>query len=306
MTFGQILSRGVSAAHRSIPGFLLLFLLYGVFEGLSPVMVGLMRPEKFAMQPGQPPPPEFAMLMIYGCFSCLWILVMVFVGPWVTAGTVGQFRDHIEHPGNIPGSFSGYGGRFYLPMLVLTLIFFVIVVLLYLIMGLITAAIMFDKMGRWPMQPAQVQQFQMQPATILTGLLAALLVVAMAIVFNLANSIVLTRYMDAFTALTQAFALVRRQFGDACKLWGVTALLALVVWGVSVVPQFFGVHNLTVLVILGIILAVYLPYAFLLSLGWSVSLVLARSASEASDVAEPSSDGGTAGDADQPSGESMI
>jgi hypothetical protein len=306
MTFGEVISRGVSAAHRSITGLILFFLLYGLFQASAVVAGGLMQPEAFAVPQGPGPPqlpPEFPMIMAYGCFSCIWLLVMVFAGPWVTAGTLGQLHDRIQHPGSAPQSFAGYAGRFYVPLLILTLILVVIVVVAFMILGLLSAAITFDEMGGFPMQPAQARQLQTHPVNVASNVLGTLLMVSLALVFNLANSIVVIEHMDALTALGKAFEFVRRQIGDAGKLWVVNVLLALVMSGIGWSVQILEIHNLPMLLVLGMVIAVYLPYVLVLNLSWSVSLWLARTATSTEDTsgAEP-----PMGDSDRPVSDSSI
>ena len=301
MTFGQVLSRGFSAANRSIVGFVLLMFLYGTFQASSLVVGGLMSPESMVVQPGQPPSPEFAMLIGYGCASCIWMLVMVFAGPYVLAGIVGQLRDRIQNPGDDSGRFTGYSGRFYLPMLVLTLIFSTIICVLYLGAGLASSAVMFDQMGG--MQPEQIQEFQKHPVSLAAGLFAMVLVIGVSVIFNLANSIVVIEYMDAFTALGRAFEFVRRQILDATKLWVVSGLLALFLWSVYWTVQFLELHSLPLLLVFGAVVGIYVPYMILLIQAWSVSLWLARTPASSEDIAGAES---PIGDSDQPVSDSSI
>lgn len=284
MTFGQILARGVSAANRSITALILLFVLYGIFQGASLVIGGLMTPNMMAPQPGQPPPPELGLFMAFGCFSCIWMLIMVFGGPWITAGAAGQLRDRIERPGETAGSFVGYGGRFYLQVLVLTLIFVVVVFVMYLIIGLVTMAVLYDEFGFPMMQPQQVREFQLHPVNIALNTLGGLFLAALAIVFCLANVIVVVEYSDAFTALGQAFSFIRRRFVDTAKLWGVTFFLLLIFLGLSWTVQLAGIHSPPILVAMGTGASFYTPYAMLLILAWTVSLWLARKETSEQDI----------------------
>lgn len=288
MTFGQVLSRGVSAAHRSVPALICLFLLYGLHQGASLVVGGLVTPESVTMQRGQTFPAEFGMLMAFGLLSCAWLVVMVFVGPAVTAGVVGQLRDRLRAPGEAPGSFAGYGGRFYVQLLILTVIFVVIAVLVSIIVGLLAAAVVFEQLGSMMMQPQQMEEFQTHPLVIGTNVLNILFLVTLAVVLILAQSIVVLEYTDPFTAIGRALGFIWARLGDTSRLWGITACLALPAWGMSWIVQGLGIHSLPVLLILGTLLSVFVPYALLLLLAWSVSLLLAR---------RPEAGGEAAGDA---------
>lgn len=283
MTFGQILARGTAAAHRSIPAWILLFLLYGTYQAGSLVGTGLLTTDPTAMQPVQPGqslPPEYVIAMGFAGLSCAWLVVMVFVGPFVTGGTVGQLRDHVRQSGDVPGSFTGFGARFYLQLLGLTLIFGLIAVLFLVILGLLAVAITFEQLGgMMMMQPEQMQELQTHPVMIATNLLNGLFVVTLFFVYVLSDCIVVIEYTDPFTAIGRAFGFIWRRPGDASRLWAINTVLVVPMWCASWMVQIFQIHSLPVLLVAGILLGLYVPYVMLLVLAWTVSLWLARSES---------------------------
>ena len=276
MTFGQVLLRGLSAANRSIVGMVLLILLFGLLQASSVIIGGLSPADRVDFTP-------FA--MGYSCFSCFWVLVIVIAGPWVTAGVVGQLRDRIDQPGDVPESFAEYGGRFYLRLFALTLILFSVLILLSLILGLAAWAVMFEQFDGLPTQPAQLQQLQTHPASMAIDILGKMSMCAILFLFNLATSIAVIERTDVLASLGRAFDFIRGNVWDTGRLFGASALLAVISWGTGAIPTLFDIHAFPVLLVLGVVTGIFVPYMLLLNLAWAVSLWLARTPASTEDTA---------------------
>lgn len=277
-SFGEVLSRGVRAANRSVTGLLLLFLLYGWFQGVSLVVGGAFAsdPTIFQVQPGQQPPAELVWMMGYGCISCVWLLVMVFGGPWVAGGILGQLKDRMTAPEAEPGPFRPYASRYYVRLLLLTVVYVGIFLLLYLILMLVGMMIAASVLQGDAMDPQNLQQLNMHPANIAAGALFLLALAAMIVVFNLANAGVVVEEWDAWTSLGRAWGFVRSHAGDAVKLFLVITGLGCVMWSLYWIPAVLELREIPVLAILGLLMAAYFPYMIMLGLAFGVSLWLAR------------------------------
>lgn len=286
MSFGEILSRGMTAANRSVTGLLMYFLLYGIYQGLALVVGGQMTPEQFDVQPGRPPEPEFGLMMIYGCGSCVWMLVMLFSGPWVSGGVAAQLRDRMRESDEPTSIFIDYASRYYGRMLVLTLVYVGILIAVYILYVLVQAAIATTFLDVDLMQPLEWQEVSTHPANLAMGVVFVLVLTGIGVVFGLANAAVVVEEFDAFTSLGRGWSFVRDNPGDAGRLWlvaaGLSVLMAMLYW----IPPLLDIRSMPVLAVLGTVIAVYFPYMLMLNLSLAVSLWLARRTAPGEEEAE--------------------
>lgn len=277
-SFGQILSRGLRAAHRSTAGLLLFFLLYGWYQGAGLVFGAAVGsdPRLFQMQPGQAPPPELLWLMGYGCFSCVWILVTLFAGPWVAGGVIGQLRDRVAAPDAPVGSFRAYASAYYGRFLLLTVLYLATLFVLYLVLMLVGMLIAGSALQGEPLGPAQLQSLNSHPANIASGVVFGFALAAVAVLFNLADSAIVVEQVDAISGLGRAWSFMTRRFGDAFRLFLVYAALGVPVGLLYSGPALLQLRELPVLAVVGVLLACYFPYLIMIDLAFAISLWLAR------------------------------
>jgi hypothetical protein len=277
-SFGEILSNGVRATNRSRTGLLLLFLLYGWFQGLGLVVGSVIAsdPTFFQVQPGQPPPAALVWMMAYGCGSCIWLIAMVLGGPWVAGGVLGQLRDRIVTPEAQPGPFRDYASSFYGRLLLLTVIYVAIFLVLYLILMLVGALVAGSAFADGAVQPQQLQQLNTHPANIAAGVGFMLVSSAVGVLFLLTNAGVVVEQWDALTALGRAAGFIRQRSGDAFRLFLIVAALACVLYAFYWIPTLLELRDATVVAVLAVLMACYFPYMIMLEMAFGMSLWLAR------------------------------
>lgn len=276
MSFGQILSRGVTAAHRSVVGLVLLFLLYGWHQGVSVVIGGAFDPQEFVVQPGQPPPASLMTMMAFGCASCFWMLVMLFASPWVTGGVMGQLRDRIAAPEQPAGRLIEYAGTYYVRCLALTLL--LVVTLAVIMVGWVLLSLVLSGVRLQPgaMQPQDIERMNTSPVNIALSVVFAFVLSAFGVVFHLATAAIITEHTDALTSLGSAWQFVVRRFADTIKLTAVVCGPWLVFWAINLVRTLLEWRGWPILAVQGVVTALAFPYLVLLNHAWGMSLWLAQ------------------------------
>jgi hypothetical protein len=261
MTFVRILLRGFSAANRSLAGLVLLIVFYGTYEGVGIVFSDLAG---ILLEPlAEEPPPDEVVTMGHGCCACVWLIATAVGGPWIKGGIIGQMQDRMSAPALPPGNFGMQAEMHYMPMLVLSLAFWLINIVLQVPVALLGMGI-----SELPSHPGL--------AELLPKAINALIGQGLGLIFMLAAAVVVTEYEEPFAALKITFSFLTRHIADVAMLFVVVGALNLTSW----LPRqglllLFRWHLPTVAV-LGAVTAVYEPYVMLLSMAWAVSLWLAR------------------------------
>jgi hypothetical protein len=267
VTFGRILQRGFFAANRSLAGLALLIVVYGTYEGVSIVMSDTAGIRELLTPLGAGPPPEDVVTMGRSCFACAWLFVVVFGGPCVVGGIIGQLRDRISAPDQPAGNFGWHAEMFYLPILVLTLTSLAVALLLTIPVWLLSMGI------------SELPSLSGLAEPLPKGI-SAVIGKGVSLVFMLAIAIVVTEYEEPFRSLKIAFSFLKRHVADFAMLFVVVGALHLTWWllqqGLLLVLWWLSQQGLLLLAVLGTVTAVIAPYIMLLSMAWIVSLWLAR------------------------------
>lgn len=274
MSFSRILSRGTRAANRTPKALVLYIVVLGLFQGLSTVAGGLMPIEALQMQPGQAPSPQLFWLIGFGCFSCVWGLVMIFVTPWITAGAVGQMRDRLTRPDGSAAAFAEHASRYYRRMLIIGIIWLLIFVVLWAILAGVGLAIVSAQGG--DVNPQKIDELNTHPANIASGIVLLLLLSALGVWFAVAQAVVVADDQTALSSLSRACRFCTGHTAEAFKLFLLFLVLGAGMVLITQLPALLGAKNLGVLALAGLLLALYFPYIILLELGWATSLYLAR------------------------------
>lgn len=275
MSFSQIFSRGLEAALRTPLGIIGYFCVLGLQQATIPISSAFL-PAMFEQQPGAPPSPETLTFVGIGCFTCTWSLVMIFAGPFVAGGTLGQLRDRLSALEKPVGRFSDYGSQFYLRALVVMLVFIGVMTGLYFVNAIVGGLITASQDVGTKMDYAEFQKLARHPANIASGIITGVIFTAVSVVFHLAFAIVGSDNRSALGALGEALRFCRVHSVDAFKLFIVYLTFNAISWPLYASGALFSVRSIPVLVLLGFILAIWISFLVVLSLGLATSLYLAR------------------------------
>lgn len=273
--FGAAVARGFSAAHRTLVGAVLAFVILGPMQISSYISGALMM--KGGFQPpaeGQPPSAELLSIIGLGLFSCLWIPVMIFAFPWVIAGIAGRVRDHVFD--RELGGFSEHGKRYYGRILCLLLLYFGVLLVLFMpfwIAGAVTGA---QQAQADAFDPQQLREMQRSPGNLALGVGFALLLTLFGTLLNLVQANLVVEDTTVTNAITGGLRFVGRRFADFSKLFGVYLLLAIPMFFMQQVGNFLPDITVLVMAVLGLVTTVYISYLSVVNVGIGVSVYAAR------------------------------
>ena len=275
MSFATVFSRGFAAANRTPVGLLFLLLILGV-QQLVGAVAAVAQPQP-GMSPEREIGPEIFVPMALGCFSCVWLFVILFGMPWVLGGVFGQLRDRIAKPEGKAGAFAQYGNAFYLQMLLILLIFvgIAIVIMVPLIVG--SMAFAFSQMAGGAPDPQQMQKSMTEnPIFAIGGLVTGLIMCAVGVVSHMAFAAVVVDNERAVSALGRSLRFCTENAGDWVKLYFTFVVLGVPLAIIQLIPAVTQISNKTISLGGGLISAVYAPYLTLLGAALAASLYLAR------------------------------
>lgn len=302
MPFSSVVSRAFAAANRSIPGILFCIVLFGIPQAMG-IILGPYMTTQVQPKPGQPPGPEMLLMMGFGCFSCVWLLVIIFGAPWVYGGILGQHRDHIHHPGQPPGSFSEYAGRCYARMLGMTAIVLGVCFAIMIPIGCIGWVLAMSQLQGpgGQIDPQKMQELAQHPINIAAGVLMIVWMTAIGTLFNPAYVILWGEDESITSSMKKSYRLLRDNRSDAVKLFFVYLLLGMVMWVLRPVIGVLQIKAMPVIVPIGIALGFYVSYLPVLNFGIATSLYLARKPAVEPETADIPED--AAADEDRQDGE---
>lgn len=282
LPLGQILVRGVMAAHSVLLGALLLFLLHAPAQVLNALMQGL-QAEAMAVPGKQPDPTMLLLYMAAACGTLLLAVAVFFLFPLVQGGILGQVRDRLESPLQPPQQFGTYGRANYLRLLgnqgLLTLAMLAIMVpTMCLSVGLAFQEV--ARVAQDAPQPLDTQQLTRQlllhPVMLAAMLIATSLAMAVGMVYWVASCIVVAEQERVIASWRKALHFCRENFSAVLTLGVMGLVLGVLSSPLSLASQLGIVRDLWAVVGLALVYSVLVAYSGVLLAGLSMSLYLAR------------------------------
>ena len=283
MQFGTIVARGFRASHAALVMGLYFFLLFAPTQLVGAISQSLTP--RLMVAPGQPPDLQLAMLLVpLGCVNWMFLFALIFLSPLLIGGAIGRIRDRIEPVNRPTASLDSYGRIFYgrlLGSLGLLIACAIVAMLPAMCIGFATAMqLMADTMRTGQTDPAQIQQMTRQlytqPLFLTLMVLSTLAMTALALVFNLANVIVVCDGERVIAAWSKSLRFCRANFSAVFGLGLINIGLGIPATAQGVVSGLLLIGQLPVLLALALFQSAYISYMFVLGIGLSTSLYLAR------------------------------
>lgn len=292
MPVGQILGRGFGAANSTLVGALYLFLLHAPVQVLGAVAQSLQS----GTMAGSGQTPDWSQLVLILSFSLgsfVFALAVFFLFPLVLGGILGQVRDRLESPQQPPEPFGHYGRTFYVRLLanlgLFTLVMMVIMAPVICIgMGLAFQ----DAIQAMPTQPTEgapapqltdhqqlTRNLMFHPVMLASIAIVSLLMSALAMVYWVANSIVVAKQEGAMVSWKGALHFCRQNFSTVLVVWLLNFAVGLLLSPFGLVGQLGIVKDMGALVGLALLYSAFIGYWGLVLAGLVMSLYLARRSS---------------------------
>lgn len=282
LTFGEALSRGIHAAHKTLVGAVVMLVIIGPMQVVSSLSGALvMQGEAFQPPaPGEPPSPALFLMMGYGCFICSWFIVLIFATPWAGGGIYGQVADHLT--GKTVGSFAQYGRQFYTRILLLFLLYFAVLIVLLIPVWVVGAALSTQHMQAGQMDPEAMRELSRHPLNIIVGVFFGLALTALSTILTLVQAGLVLNNCGTMEGISIALSFVRRRFMDTFKLYLVLIVTSIPIVLFQQAGNFIPVVTTPIMAVVGCLSAIYLAYISVLNAGLGSSVYVARRPAEES------------------------
>ena len=279
--FREVIRRGFAAAHRCLTGGIWMFVVLLPLQIQNSVMSSVMFESGLFDQlqsgdanPGSGPPPGVFMMMGFGCFSCVWGLILLFAIPWIWGGIAGQLRDRLIAAQ--VDRFGSYGGRYYSSMLLFLIVFGAVVIALSIPNAVVGQWVSASAFGPGqPMDAESLRRLSLHPANLISGILTALVLVGAGTLLNVLIAMTVAIGRGFREGLGAGLSFCGGNITDLFKLYSVSVLLMVPVFIVSWLPQLLlpGVWSG---ILVGVLSALFLGYLSVVNLGLAASLVAAK------------------------------
>jgi len=287
MPIGQIISRGLTAAHSALLGAMYLFLLQAPLQVLNAVSHGFQA----SAISGSEQQPDLNRVVVQSLSlsggSFVLALAVFFLFPLVQGGILGRMRDRIEVPDQPPGQLGVYGRTFYARLLRSYGLYVLLLIVLMLPTMCIGFGLAFQEITKvtppvsWEKtQPPDLQQLTRQlllhPAMLVCMMASVFLVSVASMVYWIANCIVVSEQQRVMAAWRKSLRFCRRNFSAVLVMWLLSLAVGMLISPLSLVGPLGVVKEVWVLAALGLLYSAIIGYVGVLWTGVGMSLYLAR------------------------------
>jgi hypothetical protein len=285
----SIIGRSFVAAHATLVGAFLLFLLHAPGQVLSAVAQGMQR--EVLSDSGRQFPATQLTLSLSLSFGAFALAVAVFfLFPLLQGGILGQVRDRLQSRHQPPGPLGAYGRQFYVRLLESQGL--VVLAMLGIMVPMMCVAMwlafhqMIDALAAPPAEgapPPQIadpqqltRQLLTQPAFLAGMVILSLLSSAVAIIYWLACSVIVSEQERVLASWWKALRFCWRNFGAVLAVWSLIVVVGILTAPVGLASQLGVVTDLWVIAAVALVNAALIGYVGVLLAGLSMSLYLGR------------------------------
>jgi hypothetical protein len=288
LSIGPILARGLAAGHATLLGALYLFLLHAPAQ----VLVAVSQSLQGGMMTAQGKHPDLNQieptLVLAGAsfvFALIFALAVFFLFPLVQGGILGQVRDRLESPYQPPKRFGSYGKAFYVRLLGCEGLFALGMAVIMVPVMFLSVAVAYEMAKAMtavptegtPVDPQQInRQLLTHPVMLTTMVIASFLTSAVAVVFWVTSSIVVSEQARVIASWRKALHFCRQNFSAVLAVCLLIVAAGFVTAPFSLAGQLGVVKQLWALVALALVYSALIGYTGVLLGGLVMSLYLAR------------------------------
>jgi hypothetical protein len=279
---GQIIGRGIVAAHGVLLGAFLLFLLHAPAQVLNAVAQAVQAESLRGAAGGEIDPTQLSLaFLLFGC-SLLFSVAVIFLFPLVQGGILGQVRDRLESPHESPRRFGSYGWAHYARLLgSLGLCMLLMIAIMAPVMCVGTAL----SLNAFALTPEErpddaaqqfARQFVTHPVTLVVIGITSLLAAALGMVYWIANCIIVSKSCGVLASWQLSLRFCRKNLCAVLAVCSLIVAVSIVVAPVSLAGQLGFVTDLGAAAGMALLYSAAVGYTGVLFAGLTMSLYLAR------------------------------
>jgi hypothetical protein len=276
MSIGQIITRGITAAHGVWIGVFYLFVLHAPVQVVRALGQSI---QERAVTPGQAPDARIVLLSMAVTLTSFALAVLLFfLYPLVLGGILGRVRDRLESAPSPTGNFWACGRAHYVRLLGSLGLFTLAMVVAMFPVGCLVGLAFYEveALGSAVEEAPASLWLLSKPLFFAAIGISSFLASVAAMIYWVANSIVVAEQEAVLASWRKALLFCRQNLAAVLLMWFLAMAVGLVVSPLGMLDQLGIVKELWALVVLALVYAALIGYSGVLLPGLIMSLYLAR------------------------------